>query len=669
MSFLARPTLALVGGGPRAVSLLERIAANAPPDADLDVHLIDDMQIGAGRIWRTDQPREMCMNTLAHAVTLFTDASGTMAGPIRPGPTLHEWSLLVHDRAFGSEGESAQRVAAIPAAHVAAFDEVSPRPGVAQAYRDELSTQRPESHPSRALYGEYALWCYAHARARLPPGIRVVEHLDRVIDVTERDGRQVLGLASGVELVADAVVAATGWMPRALTDEEREIVEARAADPSLLWVRPDSPIDQDLGGVEPGEHVIVRGLGMGFFDTMALLTLGRGGRFVPDDDAPGGLAYVASGAEPVLHATSHRGLPYRAKTLYGSLPPRAAQRHLRGIDWTRVPRPIDFDADVWPLILKDAFADYYETLARVRPGALAGSLSHVLAAIDRSPGRIDALEEAVAPLVPSPGDRLDLASALAPVGREFASPEQYQAWVAAFVEADLAEAERGADGPLKAALWSIASARGPVGTIGAFGGFDAESRRGGFRLLHSAGGMFGSGPPAFRNRQLLALMTAGVVRMIGPGASVRVADGAFSASSPSVRGSEVQARALIDAWMHVHDVSASADPLTHALQSAGRMRPFRIAARAGGTVATGGFDIDPQTGLLVHPDGELDRSFHVAGIPVDEVMHDAIISPMPGTDPTMLRETDRVARSALRIALAPPAALTAPSTPHGAAHE
>jgi hypothetical protein len=43
---------------------------------------------------------------------------------------------------------------------------------------------------------------------------------------------------------------------------------------------------------------------------------------------------------------------------------------------------------------------------------------------------------------------------------------------------------------------------------------------------------------------------------------------------------------------------------------------------------------------------------HIAGIPVDEAVHGTIISPMPGTDPPMLRETDRVARSAIRIAVA-----------------
>ena len=71
--------------------------------------------------------------------------------------------------------------------------------------------------------------------------------------------------------------------------------------------------------------------------------------------------------------------------------------------------------------------------------------------------------------------------------------------------------------------------------------------------------------------------------------------------------------------------------------------------------------LDPATGLLVRGDGTLDPAVHVAGIPVDEVVHDTIISPMPGTNPTMLRETDRVARSAVRIALH--AASVSPTVP------
>ena len=100
MPVVPPPVIVLVGAGPRGVSLLERIGANLPePPGRLRIHVIDDTEPGAGRIWRTDQSRELCMNTLADAVTLFTDSSGTMAGPVVPGPTLYEWCLLVRDRA------------------------------------------------------------------------------------------------------------------------------------------------------------------------------------------------------------------------------------------------------------------------------------------------------------------------------------------------------------------------------------------------------------------------------------------------------------------------------------------------------------------------------------------------------------------------------------------
>ncbi|WOF21761.1 FAD/NAD(P)-binding protein [Microbacterium betulae] len=669
MSAPRRPVIAIVGGGPRGVSLLERLGANLPADAAIDIRIVDDTEVGAGRIWRTDQTRELCMNTLADAVTLFTDDAATVAGPVRVGPTLHEWCQLVRQRAFGDADDV---VAHIPATHVAAFDRVPVREGLAREYGSELRAQRPESHPSRSLYGEYARWCLAYAEATLPPGARATEHLGRVTAVSERDGMQVLEVrttAGTEELEADAVVAATGWLERSPTPEEREIRAAVDADPALVWVRPGSPVDQPLGAVPDGAHAIVRGLGMGFFDAVALLTRERGGRFVAEPAASSGLRYEASGREPVLHVTSRRGVPFRAKTLYGSLPPRAPMRHLRSVDWAGVPRPIDFDDLVWPLVLKDAFADYHETLAHARPGSvdLDGALRAISHADLEAVGaatreRVERLADAVSPFVPDPADRLDLASAMFPgEGRTWPSPGAFDAWVARFVAGDLAASAQGSDSPVKAALWSIASARGLVGRIGAFGGFDAESRASGFRTLMSVGAMAGSGPPAFRNRQLLALRDAGIVRFLGPAAHVTIAEGAFHASSSAVAGSGATASVLIDAWMHVHDVAESADPLVRSLAAAARLRPFDAPARAGGGVGTGAFDVDPATGRLIRADGSVDAAFHVSGIPIEQAMHDAVISPMPRTDPTMLRETDRVARSLITAATSPVAGRRRPA--------
>ena len=72
--------IAIVGAGPRGISITERIAAflNDRGATPLTLHIIDDAQLGAGRIWDTEQTRTLCMNTLAGAVTLFTEPGATV---------------------------------------------------------------------------------------------------------------------------------------------------------------------------------------------------------------------------------------------------------------------------------------------------------------------------------------------------------------------------------------------------------------------------------------------------------------------------------------------------------------------------------------------------------------------------------------------------------------
>lgn len=66
----------------------------------------------------------------------------------------------------------------------------------------------------------------------------------------------------------------------------------------------------DLSAVKPGERVLLRGLGLNFFDYQALFTHGRGGVFTRVD---GRLVYRPSGREPRLYAGSRRGVPYQAR--------------------------------------------------------------------------------------------------------------------------------------------------------------------------------------------------------------------------------------------------------------------------------------------------------------------------------------------------------------------
>jgi hypothetical protein len=396
-------------------------------------------------------------------------------------------------------------------------------------YEAELAQTRPESHPSRALYGEYLVWCYERALGRLPASVSVTVHDARATAISAEDGRTVVALSTGERLTADSVVLATGWLDVGPGPADAALAEQVAAA-GLTWVAPESPILQDLTGVPAGETVIARGLGMGFFDTMALLTVGRGGRFVPSDE-PGGLSYEPSGEEPVLYVGSRRGMPFRAKSLYGGLPPAASLEHLRARDWSTVPRPIHYTREVWPLVVQDAYAGYYTTLYEFAPEAFLDGLEPVLSAIDdSSPDTIDA---AVAPHVEA-AHAFDLAILADPAAGSYDSPESFDAFIAAYVAEDLAEAEKGTRSAVKAGLWSISASRKFVIHLLTFDNSDAASHDQGLGSLLAFGGMVGSGPPAFRNRQLLALQRAGLVHFIGPSTRVKVEDGTFWACSPTV---------------------------------------------------------------------------------------------------------------------------------------
>lgn len=104
MTDLATFTLAIVGAGPRGVGVLERLSANAPEllgGRRLVVHLIDPFPPGAGRVWRYEQSPLLRMNSMPEDVTVFTDESVRIDGPVRPGPSLIEWVRLVRDGRIG----------------------------------------------------------------------------------------------------------------------------------------------------------------------------------------------------------------------------------------------------------------------------------------------------------------------------------------------------------------------------------------------------------------------------------------------------------------------------------------------------------------------------------------------------------------------------------------
>ncbi|SFF21516.1 FAD/NAD(P)-binding protein [Streptomyces mirabilis] len=506
-----KPSLVIVGAGPRGTGLIERIAANAPElyaGSGLDIHLVDPHPPGAGRIWREAQSPLLWMNSHAEDVTMFTDETVVMDGPVRPGPTLHEWAAI-DGRTFAD----------------------------------------------RQLQGAYLSWVHEQAVAALPPDVSVHHHPCRALRVSgPREGRQQVWLEGRPRpLLADLVVLALGHLDAELDQEQRELATyAHAHD--LVHLPPDFTADSDLSSLAPGEPVLVRGFGLAFVDLMVLLTEGRGGRYDGD-------TYHPSGREPVLYVGSRRGVPYHSKIGYdwtGERPPLPRFFGPDEVDalLTR-PEGFDFRRDVWPSIEKELGFAHYHRLFTVHPERTAIAWSDFEEKY--AAGEAAEREALVASAVPDPADRLDLAALDRPLdGVRYASHEEFQEGLRAYVEGDLRRRHDPGNSPDLAVFLGLLSVYGQLIRLGDVGPW-----------WHGFFSYLASGPPGPRLRQMLALSRAGVVRFVGADMAVVAEDGVFRASSATVPGETIEARALVEARLPEPTVGRALDPLLRELHADG----------------------------------------------------------------------------------------------------
>lgn len=626
-------SVALVGAGPRGTSVLERLCASAPellpPGVRLTVHVVDPAPPGAGRVWRTEQPGELLMNTVASQVTLFTDGSVTCSGPVRTGPSLHEWA----DGAIG-----------------------------------------PDDYPTRALYGRYLEWVFARTVREAPPSIRVETHRARAVRLTDAaDGRQTLTLDDGRVLKSlAAVVLAQGHLP-VTPDAEQRHHAGYAERNGLHHIPPANPADVDLTVISPGEPVLLRGLGLNFFDHMALLTTGRGGRFVretppaaePDgtqgadatqngpqldgaqlDGAQGPLRYIPSGAEPRLYAGSRRGVPYQArgdnaKGPYGRhLPLLLTPEVIAGLrERAENGDAPDFLADIWPLVAKEVETVYYTAL--LDDPAFA---ERFLATGHGSPEEALILDE----FKVTPDVRWNWELVSHPYAeREFGDPADWKAWLLGHLREDAAQAALGnVDGPLKAALDVLRDLRNEVRLIVDHGGLRGASRRDHLDRWYTPLNAFLSiGPPRRRIEELTALLEAGVVEVLGPRLAVREADGAWLAHSPEVPGSAVRVTTVIEARLPEPDLRTTADPLLAGLLADGDCRPHSANGHT-----TGGLDVTPRPYHLMDRQNRPHARRFAFGVPTEGVHWVTAAGARPGVDSVTLADADAIARAVLRTA-------------------
>ncbi|MFF4044729.1 FAD/NAD(P)-binding protein [Streptomyces sp. NPDC001816] len=640
-----RMEVCLVGAGPRGLSVLERLCAQerkSPRWDQLTVHVVEPDPPGSGRVWRPSQSRHLLMNTVACQVTVYTDASVAIEGPLEEGPSLYQWAKALGPSAL--------------------------TPGAGSPYDDETLAEArdlgPDTYPTRALYGQYLTWVFGRVTASAAAHTTVRVHASRAVALEDAEpgagpgGAQTVLLEDGTRLTGlGAVVLAQGHVQVRPTDTEREFA-AYAARHGLTYIAPSNPADVDLSAVAPGETVLLRGLGLNFFDYMALFTHARGGLFERVD---GRLVYRPSGREPRLYAGSRRGVPYQArgeneKGAHGRYHPRLLTTAFVAALRARVRdgEPIRFGAELWPLISKEVRTVYYETLLaqRAEPAAVAAFAEAFLRAGEG--GAEDVLLTAAGI---GDDERWDWDTVARPYGeRTFRDLASFRGWLRGYLDEDVRRAKEGnVSGPFKAALDLLRDLRNELRLAIDHGGLDADSHRDELDRWYTPLNAFLSiGPPASRIEEMAALIDAGVLDVTGPGLRV-VADSldpagpAFVGTSPDIAGLRVRATVLIEARLPEIDLRRTADPLMDRLLSTGQARTHRIAGADGSSYETGGLAVSERPYHLLDGQGVPHPRRFAYGVPTEAVHWVTAAGIRPGVGSVTLEDSDAIAAAVLAL--------------------
>jgi uncharacterized NAD(P)/FAD-binding protein YdhS len=567
--------IAIIGGGPRGLNVIQAIAAAARGSLagiPVDVHLIEPGEPGQG----SHSSRQMdCLitNTLASQVTASPpkDIADINAGHL--GPSFTEWARAEGYRSgpdgyhLGTDGDAVTDDAYLP----------------------------------RSMLGRYLNWCYEGTLRALPSAVRVLHYKNRATDLSRRPGGWLAHLGDAAAIECDFVFLTTGHgLNRASADERRYeefVARHKEANPELAFFRTIYPCET-LGRISPDATVAIEGLGLTACDAIVALTAGRGGRFVTDS---GRLRYVRSGREPQILFFSRTGLPYAAR---GTNQKGIAGRHVArfltvdAVDRLRDAamrrrgsRRLDFEREVLPLIkVEMAFAFRSAREGREAEGS---------------------------PFVATREERLAIERIFDPVGgHRFENLAAFQSFALEHARWDLAEAYKGnLTSPWKAATDAVRDCREAIYASFEHRGLLPESHRYFVEQFVPTMNRISFGPPRHRAAELIALIEAGVVGWAGgPSSRVALDDEARRfqicctfAKETSRRRADVLVLGRLAPYRPAEDTSE----LSANLISRGLVRPF-----CNGAYHPSGIDIDREQHPITQQ-GQVLKTIWVIGYPAE----------------------------------------------------
>jgi uncharacterized NAD(P)/FAD-binding protein YdhS len=600
---VAPERIAIIGTAPRGISVIERIAgrlAGRRTLRPLVVYAIDSVEVGCGRIWRTDQPDWFVMNTRCKNATMFPNAPD--GGAWRPGygPTFMEWWRQVDTNYPG-----------------------------------------PSGFAPRGLYGKYLKFVLDVIELNLPERMQLKRLQDRVVEITERANEYVLKFESGRDaLHVDRLIVCSGY-----PDGKKGKNAATSASSTPRRLTSFDVLETFQSGLSlppdlSGRVIGIRGLGLSFYDVLSELTIGRGGRYVYGE---GTVQYVPSGNEPKLIVAGSRSgfpLPVRGRDDRPANLAYAPHFFTRSrVARIRANGPACFRSSYLPWITAEVNLVYLE---KILGSDLHGQLREKLNASEVTS---DTVMHVMSELAQPYGIEklLDLEAIAAPFkGLSFSSQDEFRRAVVSVVSEDIARAEIGEfSDPMKAALDVLRHIRPIIRKAVDLGGLTRSSHHEFITKIAPTIAFLSTGPSLTRAKQLLALVQRGILELLGPSVSFcEENESGVVASSEMVKGYRVDVDVLIDAYVPAPDVDLDCNPAIRSLADIGILTNF---------MGAGGVEVTAKPFHPIAKNGQVKDRIHVLGIPTESArwfMHVGVGE--PGAWDEFFDDADSIATTAIQ---------------------
>lgn len=603
--------IAIVGGGPRGLSVLERIVEWSREEQVVQITMFDPYGPG-GKVWRAAQPLSLLMNSVASHVTLFTDETLSTKGPIAKGPNLYEW---------------AQREAAVFIKQNNVENKIK--------LLEECESLGPNDHCSRVFYGLYQKWFYEYVQTRMTEQTSVKFFKDTVRAVKKQD-EKFLVYTKAVETTADIVILALGHQEIELTGSEKDLA-AFASEHRLFYSSPKNAADAHLEAITKQTTVIIRGLGLVFFDYLTLLTSDRGGFF---EEKQGKLVYHCSGKEPKIVAGSRRGIPYHARGAnQKGVGEEYQPRFLKEKSLNKFKRKGRFSAkQFFELLKKEVEFAYYAALLKERYPKV--NQVRFCEEFVRTKGAVSVLEKYNI----AENDYWDWSIIQQPA-QEITEAETFRSFISRYLEWDVKEAKKGnLSGPFSTALDSLKDLRDEVRfTLDQKLFSDDEYKKWLWDWFTPLNAFLSIGPPPERTAELKALVDAGIVTILEPEMKVGTENGEFVTYSAKNPAKKYRAHFLLEARLPKTANQISLNPLVQQLLKEEMIGLHQLELASGDVYQTGALLVDKQTNQVQSQAGTMIEGLFCYGLPTEGIHWLTAATSRPATDPWNLREADVIA--------------------------